>query len=292
MAGSKRPRDAARQQAEQERARAAAQERRNRRLSIVGGVVVVLLLVGAIAFATGRGDDGVAPATDRTPTESAQPPTEVASPSTEVLAERSAAAAGVECTEPTSDEPAEQRFADGAYDEIELVADGRYSQRMTTNCGELEFTLDAENAPETSKAILFLTDRNQFYDNTVCHRLTTEGIFVLQCGDPAGNGTGGPGFAVPDENLPPVGDDGRAVYERGTVAMANAGPGTTGSQFFLVYEDSPLPPAYTVLGQVTEGIEILDHVAEQGVDGGGVDGTPVQPVQIQKMVSALTQEAN
>src|SRR6478735_8703463 len=134
----------------------------------------------------------------------------------------------------------------------------------------------------------FLSDRDGYFDNTMCHRLTTEGIYVLQCGDPKGDGTGGPGFTIPDENLPKAGADGTAVYKRGTVAMANAGPGTTGSQFFLVYKDSPLPPNYTVVGEITQGLDVLDHIAAQGTADGSGDGAPKQPVQIQKMISSLT----
>ena len=85
-----------------------------------------------------------------------------------------------------------------------------------------------------------------FFNGTNCHRLTTQGIFVLQCGDPKGNGTGGPGYEIPDENLPA---NGANNYPAGTVAMANSGPDTNGSQFFIVYKDTTLPPDYTVWGR-------------------------------------------
>jgi peptidyl-prolyl cis-trans isomerase B (cyclophilin B) len=132
-------------------------------------------------------------------------------------------------------------------------------------------------APATVASEVFLTQQG-FYDNTQCHRLTTEGIFVLQCGDPAGDGTGGPGYTVPDENLPA---DGAANYPAGTVAMANAGPGTSGSQFFIVYADTTLPGDYTIWGTVTSGLDMVQEVASVGVGDGGADGTPRQPLFIE-----------
>lgn len=148
---------------------------------------------------------------------------------------------------------------------------------LETNCGDIFISTLADKAPKTVAAEQFLTAKG-FFDNTACHRVTTEGIYVLQCGDPAGNGSGGPGFTVPDENLP---QDGEANYPAGTVAMANAGPGTAGSQFFIVYKDTTLPAGYTVWGHVEEGLNIVEQVAAQGVAGGGTDGTPQQPVFIQ-----------
>lgn len=150
--------------------------------------------------------------------------------------------------------------------------------KFVTNCGDLVIATDT-NAPNTAGIISYLV-ANKFYDAIKCHRLTTDGIYVLQCGDPAGNGTGGPGFQFDDENLPKAGSDGSAIYARGTVAMANRGPNTNGSQFFLVYQDSPLPPNYSVWGQITSGLELLDAIAKAGVSGGTTDGAPLQEVVI------------
>lgn len=146
---------------------------------------------------------------------------------------------------------------------------------LSTNCGDIIIELDPL-AAETVASAAFLAE-NAFYNNTSCHRLTTTGIFVVQCGDPAGNGTGGPGYALPDENLPV---EGTANYPAGTVAMANSGPGTSGSQFFLVYEDTTLPSGYTIWGQVVSGLEIVQAVADKGVSGGSTDGVPLQPLFI------------
>lgn len=148
---------------------------------------------------------------------------------------------------------------------------------LNTNCGDIVIALEPQAAPQTVASEAFLAAEG-FYDATTCHRLTTSGIFVLQCGDPKGDGTGGPGYSVPDENLP---DGGEVNYPAGTVAMANAGPGTSGSQFFLVYEDTTLPPGYTIWGNVTSGLELIQEIAAVGVEGGATDGRPAQPVFIE-----------
>jgi len=149
---------------------------------------------------------------------------------------------------------------------------------LETNCGVVKFSTESA-APTTVGTMAWLANQG-FYNNTSCHRLTTQGIFVLQCGDPAGNGSGGPGFNFADENLPTAAADGNYVYPRGTVAMANSGANTNGSQFFLVYQDSPLPPNYSVWGQITEGLDVIDNVASAGVLDGSSDGLPSQAVVI------------
>ncbi len=159
------------------------------------------------------------------------------------------------------------------------------SLTLATNCGDIVIEMFGDLAPATVASAAFLADTG-FYNATACHRLTTAGIFVVQCGDPAGDGTGGPGYQIPDENLPA---EGEANYPAGTVAMANAGPGTSGSQFFLVYEDTTLPSGYTIWGQVTEGLDILQSVAEAGVADGSGDGLPAQPLVIE---SATVSGAN
>jgi peptidyl-prolyl cis-trans isomerase B (cyclophilin B) len=157
------------------------------------------------------------------------------------------------------------------------AADGVTSIEFGTNCGPITIGLDSRS-PETAASMAFLA-KSGYFDGIRCHRVTTAGIFVLQCGDPRGDGTGGPGYTIPDENLPPVNANGVAVYPRGIVAMANAGPQTGGSQFFIVYRDSPLPPNYTVWGQISAGIDTIDYVADGGVNGGGPDGVPTRALQ-------------
>ena len=151
---------------------------------------------------------------------------------------------------------------------------------FTTNQGEIVIETTPSLAPLTVNAIAALAQKN-YFDNTICHRLTTEGIFVLQCGDPTGTGTGGPGFNIPDENLPEAVENN---YPAGTVAMANSGPGTNGSQFFLVFADTTLGANYTVWGMITQGLDIVKAIARAGVKGGGADGTPNQPISINRVV--------
>jgi peptidyl-prolyl cis-trans isomerase B (cyclophilin B) len=145
----------------------------------------------------------------------------------------------------------------------------------------LALDLDADHAPCAVNSFVSLANAGYFTE-TPCHRLTTEGIFLLQCGDPTGTGSGGPGYRFRDENLP-VGH--QPTYPRGTLAMANSGPDSNGSQFFLVYRDTPLDPTYTVFGKVTQGLEVLDGIAAAGADStnGAGDGPPNVEVTVQSV---------
>ncbi|MBI8989557.1 MULTISPECIES: peptidylprolyl isomerase [Corynebacterium] len=155
---------------------------------------------------------------------------------------------------------------------------GTVSMTLDTSAGEIPVSLDGDRAPCTVNAITHLA-RAGYYDDTVCHRITTSGIYVLQCGDPTGTGTGGPGFTYADEY--PVGSGESPLYAAGVLAMANAGPGTNGSQFFMNYADSPLPPSYTMFGTVEpDGMKILEEIAEKGAAGGSADGAPAEEVRI------------
>jgi peptidyl-prolyl cis-trans isomerase B (cyclophilin B) len=163
------------------------------------------------------------------------------------------------------------------------------SVSMTTNQGNIGLQLDNAKAPCTVNSFASLAQQGYFND-TPCHRLTTGGLSVLQCGDPTGKGTGGPGYQFADEypanqyqpDNPALQQP--VVYPRGTLAMANAGPGTNGSQFFLVYKDSQLPPNYTVFGKIdATGLATLDKIAAAGVAGGGQDGKPAMDVELKSV---------
>lgn len=152
---------------------------------------------------------------------------------------------------------------------------------LETNCGDIRITTLANKAPVTVAHMAKLA-RSGFFDESICHRLINRGAYVLQCGDPTATGKGGPKFVFQDENLP-LGAEGN--YPEGTVAMWNKGPGTNGSQFFLVYSNTTLIKAnYTIWGTITEGLEIVKAIAKMGVRGGGLEGTPSQAISIERVV--------
>ncbi len=158
---------------------------------------------------------------------------------------------------------------------------------LTTNCGPIVISLLGSKAPITVTSIATLANAG-YYNKSLCHRLTTEGIFVLQCGDPTASGSGSPtgwkGYV--DENLPKAG---AKNYPAGTVAMANSGPKTNGSQFFLVYQDTQLGPDYTIWGKITKGLDLVQKIGAVGayqMSGEQAmyapDGFPIQMVEIVK----------
>ncbi|GAA2593495.1 MULTISPECIES: peptidylprolyl isomerase [Streptomyces] len=146
----------------------------------------------------------------------------------------------------------------------------KYTMKLDTTCGEIDVALKASAAPHTVNSFNYLLGKG-YLDHSKCHRLTNQGIYVLQCGDPQGTGMGGPGYTIPDENLKDKSLKG-GVYPAGTVAMANQynaqtkqGRDSGGSQFFLVYQDSQLPPDYTPFGTVSEaGMKVLTKIAKAG----------------------------
>ncbi len=161
---------------------------------------------------------------------------------------------------------------------------------IVTNAGPIVVHLDTAKAPCTVNSFESLIRQN-YFDNTPCHRLTDEpSMSVLQCGDPTGQGRGGPGYRFaneyPTNQFRPFDPQLRQAvkYPRGTLAMANAGPDTNGSQFFIVYKDSMLPPTYTVFGQVDKtGFAIVDDLAAPGIADGSHDGKPARPVTIKSI---------
>ncbi|MGN0065232.1 MAG: peptidylprolyl isomerase [Nocardioides sp.] len=174
---------------------------------------------------------------------------------------------------------------DGAAKEVDqpgtsAVAEGTAEATITTNHGDIGLTLDREAAPCTVNSFVSLAEQG-FYDDSPCPRLgASEGFAILQCGDPSGTMSGGPGYSFADELK---GDE---TYPAGTIAMANSGPDTNGSQFFLVFDDSGFMPDYTVFGTIDAGgLEVLTTIAAAGEDGsnpaGG--GAPNEPVTIEKV---------
>lgn len=230
-------------QAHQQEVRA----RERRRAVVIGSVLGVILLAAVVWLVIDvTGDDEPA----ATPTPSAD--------------------ASVDPSAEPSDEPAPEQ-TNGPEVPDPAIAEGRtWTARVSTTAGDLVLELDGAAAPQAVASFVSLTG-DGFFTGTSCHRLTTSGIFVLQCGDPTGTGTGGPDYRFgPIENAPADG-----VYPAGTLAMARVGGDaySNGSQFFLVYEDSAIPAdaagGYTVFGRVVEGMDVLAAVAEAGV----VDGS-------------------
>jgi peptidyl-prolyl cis-trans isomerase B (cyclophilin B) len=217
-------------------------------------VLVALAATSALA-ACGNEDDGKV--ADDAPTSAS--PTESESP----------AVVGPPCTF-TPDGSGSSATPPPDHADVE----GDVDVTIATNAGDIGATLDAATTPCTVTSFVSLAKQG-YFDGTICHRLTTQGIFVLQCGDPTGTGTGGPGYSFDDEL------DGSETYGAGTLAMANAGPNTNGSQFFIVYGNSPLPPAYTVFGSVdADGLKVVQDIAAKGTADGGPDGAPKDEVDI------------
>lgn len=159
-----------------------------------------------------------------------------------------------------------------------VPATGTVTQTLAMTAGDVRITLDRAKAPCTVNSFNALVQQG-FYNDTACHRLTDTDIFILQCGDPSGSGTGGPGYRYADEL------SGEETYPAGTVAMANAGPDSNGSQFFIVWADSPLPPNYTIFGTIdAESLAVIQKIAAKGVSK---DASPA-PIAEAKIVEVRT----
>lgn len=180
-----------------------------------------------------------------------------------------------------SDSPAPTASNAAIVPDPQISENRAWSGSMQLNDLELEIELDGKLAPQATANFLSLANSG-FYKDISCHRLTNGGFYVLQCGDPNGDGSGGPGYSFgPIENAP---TDNK--YPRGTIAMARVGNDSSsqGSQFFIVYEDTVIPAdsagGYTVFGRVTDGLDKLADLVATGVEGGGSDGKPVTPISI------------
>ncbi|WP_018600375.1 peptidylprolyl isomerase [Mycobacterium sp. 155] len=285
MPTNEQRRATAKRKLERQLERRAAQERKRRLLTIVGAVVAVIVVIGAgVGIFVFNRDSGstTASAATSTPSTEAQP-----SADGQLPAFVAPANLGADCQYPATGEASKKvnppRTGKVPTDPATV------SVSMTTNQGNIGLQLDNAKAPCTVNNFASLAQQGYFND-TPCHRLTTGGLSVLQCGDPTGKGTGGPGYQFADEypanqyqpDNPALQQP--VVYPRGTLAMANAGPGTNGSQFFLVYKDSQLPPNYTAFGTIdATGLATLDKIAAGGVSGGGQDGKPAIGVELKSV---------
>ncbi|MFD7550869.1 peptidylprolyl isomerase [Streptomyces sp. NPDC059578] len=231
----------------QQQRREDARRKGRTRNAVIAAVLAVVVAGGAVSYAAGAFDGG-----GDKKSGAAASPSKAPDP----------------CEKPAAGKPKTATYKK----EPKLAVDksAKYTMKLDTTCGVLDIGLDAAAAPRTVNSFDFLLKKG-YLDHTKCHRLTTSGIYVLQCGDPQGTGQGGPGYSIPDENLKDERLKGN-VYPAGTVAMANQYNGQTkkgrdsgGSQFFLVYQDSQLPPDYTPFGTLSaSGMKVLKKIAGAG----------------------------
>lgn len=248
---------------------------------VLMAAVVIVALVGGIWFLATRSPEEEEIQAEET--SAADTPTEA--PTAEALSGKRAKPLGETVTceyDETGDASRDVPTPQGKN----IPAKGEVTVNFSTKQGDIEMTLDRSLAPCTVNAITDMISA-KYYDDTVCHRMTEGTLSVLQCGDPTGKGSGGPGFQFANEYPTDEADDASmsqpALYPKGSIAMANAGEDTNGSQFFINYKDSQLLPAYTYFGDLTEkGQKTIDAIAAKGVKDGQSDGAPAEEVRITK----------
>jgi peptidyl-prolyl cis-trans isomerase B (cyclophilin B) len=246
-------------------------QRARRTAIIVGSALLTVFVIGGGFLLLNGNDDSDTTAT---------PAAEATASSAATPSATASSDAKNPCPAPTVKPPAKPK----QFSAVPPASDAKaqnWTFTLNTSCGKVTIDLDGKKAPQAVSAMLLL-GKSGYFDGSPCHRLVTSGIFVLQCGDPTGTGSGGPGFSYgPVENAP-KGD----LYKAGTVAMARQGGNakSMGSQFFLVYKDSTIPSdaagGYTVLGDIAKGMDVVNKVAEGGVTGGASDGAPTRAVSI------------
>lgn len=290
MPTNEQRRETAKRKLERQLQRREEQAKKRRMMTIVGGsvaaVVVIAAIVATIVITQRDSSSTTASASTSEATSSPFDAPTAPPPATGQLPEFTPSVSlGADCQYPAA-QPASKDNTPPRTGKVPTDP-ALISASMATSQGNIGLQLDNAKSPCTVNSFASLAQQGYFND-TPCHRLTTSpSLAVLQCGDPTGQGTGGPGYEYANEyptDQYPANDPGLqqpVLYPRGTLAMANAGPGTNGSQFFLVYQDSQLPPQYTVFGTIDEtGLATLDKISEAGVDGGGPDGSPAQEVSI------------
>jgi peptidyl-prolyl cis-trans isomerase B (cyclophilin B) len=282
----------AKRKLERQLERRAAKARRRRILTIVGSTVGAVVVIGAVVATViltnkDKHTDTASASTTTSATSAAPQPPSAPGQLPPFVAP---ANLGGNCQYPASQEKASKPNNPPRTGKVPTDP-AQVSASMSTNQGNIGLMLDNAKSPCTVNSFASLAQQG-FFNDTPCHRLTTsETLSVLQCGDPTGQGTGGPGYQFdneyPTDQFQP--DDPKlqepVTYPRGTLAMANAGPGTNGSQFFLVYKDSKLPPNYTVFGTIDQtGLATLDKIAAAGTADGSQDGKPKNDVQIKSIL--------
>lgn len=238
--------------------------------AVIIAVIVILAAVIAIPQLIGNRSDTATPAAGSSAVATDSPP-----------ANASGLAAGQKladgCTKPPPLQTAPKKFTQ--VPDQATAAGKTFVATVKTNCGEIDFELDGAKAPQTVASFMSLAKAG-YWAPSPCHRVTSEGIFVLQCGDPTGSGQGDPGYTFGIENAPKNG-----VYPEGSLAMARTqDPNSNGGQFFVNYQQSKLPTdggGYTIFGKVTKGLDIVKKIAANKATGENPnDGTPVSPISI------------
>jgi peptidyl-prolyl cis-trans isomerase B (cyclophilin B) len=240
--------------------------------SVVVAAVALLCVVAVIAIALLLRGHGT-PAAG-----AASPSSTVPAPATSEAAPTTSASAPSTLDCKTAPSPVAEPQSFKSPPKASLAQHATWDATIATNCGDIRMRLDGKRAPQTVASFIFLAQKG-FFDDSPCHRMTTRGIFVLQCGDPTGSGSGGPGYGFGIENAPKTGQ-----FPAGAVGMARStSPTSNGSQFFVVYKNSTLPTqggGYSIFGKVTKGLGIVQALAKAGVSGGASDGPPAQPISI------------
>jgi len=299
LAGSReRERRRARERFEQQRSAHRERQRKNRKRAGIG--LAVLCVLGLIAGVTTIVVSGGGTAT------AAKKPAAKVSATASPSASATASASPAAVTEPAQHCSYASASAGSVVKSSLPTASpdykAAYTASINTNLGPIKIDLANSKATCTVNSFVHLASDN-FWNNSQCHRMSnSDGLFMLQCGDPTAKasqklscssttlGTGGPGYEFASENLPTAGSSGSVTYKAGTVAMANSGGATNGSQFFLVFKDTTLGPDYTPFGTITSGLDILQNVAKAGTSctfagaGGGVpkDKVVIDSVSISK----------
>ncbi|MFM9034477.1 MAG: peptidylprolyl isomerase [Mycobacterium sp.] len=292
MSSNAERRETAKRKLEEQLEQRAQQERRRRILTVVAAMLTLAVGAAAIAAFVLKGDKADT-ATAPTSTAPAPPgaPTQLVRGGgpDQLPAFKAPDGLGANCQYPAAGPKAKDVPPPNTG---KVPTDpATVSVSMSTDQGNIGLILNNSEAPCTVNSFASLAQKG-YFDDTVCHRLTTAPeLGVLQCGDPTGSGSGGPGYSFPNEypsNQYSKDDPALAkpvLYPRGALAMANAGPDTNGSQFFLVYKDSKLPPNYTVFGTIdATGLATLDKIAAAGVAGGGQDGKPATEVRVKSIL--------
>ncbi len=231
-------------------------------------IPVVLILVGVAFFFTGKKSNNIPPPLSEASDLQTIPTDNTAATTTDVNQTND-----VNATSTTSTATVQPPDLSLSKTPTMIINKNKtYTAKMKTSAGEIDITLNAAATPITVNNFVFLAKKN-FYDNTIFHRVIKG--FMIQGGDPNGNGTGGPGYQFDDELF-------TGEYTRGTIAMANSGPNTNGSQFFIMQADVPLPKNYVIFGKVTKGLDVVDKIATAPVEDNGMGETskPVTPVTV------------